>query len=130
VLLVLSETQRQVYQPPDPEQVPKLVESLCQFAQSRPVPNRYFRELAEVSIATATNDLAKLQAAGLLASTGRGRSTEYRGTEALLERVATEARLPTWQRSTGEPLDQRRHALVAALAGLVRASPTRDGQND
>jgi hypothetical protein len=55
----------------------------------RSVTPRYYRPLAEVSPATATNDLAGAVAAGLLRPEGRARSREYRGGESLYSRVGS-----------------------------------------
>ncbi len=44
----------------------------------RDVTPRYYRPLADVSVATATNDLAGAVAAGLLRPQGNGRSRRYR----------------------------------------------------
>jgi DNA-binding transcriptional ArsR family regulator len=46
----------------------------------------YARE-AEVSLPTATNDLRRLLDAGLVVQHGRTRSTRYRASEALRDRV-------------------------------------------
>lgn len=94
---------------------PRLADALYDSFFGRPVTNRYYRELADVSVATATNDLARLEASGLLAAHGKGRSTEYTGTVALLERVARAASLPIGT-DAGQPLSDRRAALIAGMA--------------
>lgn len=104
---------------------PRVADALYDAFFGRAVTNRYYRELADVSIATATNDLGKLEAAGLLTSRGRGRSTEYLGTAKLLEQVAAAARLAEWGPAGGEPLDQRRTRLIAALATTLARPPAR-----
>jgi len=49
----------------------------------RSVTTRYYRPLADVSPATATNDLAAAVAAGLLRPQGRARSRTYRAADGL-----------------------------------------------
>jgi len=49
----------------------------------------YYRSVADVSPATATNDLLRAAAAGLLSAHGERRGRRYTASEALYERVAT-----------------------------------------
>ena len=53
----------------------------------RSVTPRYYRPLADVSPATATNDLAAAVAAGLLRPEGKARSREYGAGDALYTRI-------------------------------------------
>ena len=53
----------------------------------RDVTPRYYRPLADVSQATATNDLAAAVSAGLLRPEGKGRSRTYRAGDTLYQRV-------------------------------------------
>ena len=101
---------------------PRLADALYDAFFGRPVTNRYYRELADVSVATATNDLARLEASGLMASSGAGRSTGYTGTAALLDRVAANLGDERWAPDRATPLEERRALLVRALA---RRSPRR-----
>lgn len=83
----------------------------------RDVTNRYYRTLADVSVATATNDLAKLDASGYLGAEGAGRSRSYTGTEALVAAVAREAKLKGLPE--GSPLDVQRQWIMGRLAHNV-----------
>jgi hypothetical protein len=102
---------------------PRLADGLFDAFFGRPITNRYYRQLCDVSVATATGDLARLEASGLLASRGRGRATEYTGTGALIDRVAGAVGIPVWGRTTVEPLEQRRGELIAAIAATVATTP-------
>ncbi len=84
----------------------------------REVTNRYYRGLADVSVATATNDLARLEASGLVRATGAGRSAAYTGSEALIVAVAKAAGIG--EAPTSSPLDAQRGWVVARLAERVR----------
>jgi Fic family protein len=53
----------------------------------RSVTPRYYRPLADISPATATNDLAAAVAAGLLRPEGRARSRRYRAGDSLYARI-------------------------------------------
>ena len=55
----------------------------------REVTPRYYRPLADVSAATATNDLAAAVAAGLLRPVGRGRSRKYEAGPRLYSSLAS-----------------------------------------
>lgn len=60
----------------------------------RSVTPRYYRPLADVSVATATIDLAAAVAAGLLRPVGRGRSRSYHAGGALYERIGAGVGVP------------------------------------
>lgn len=77
----------------------------------RSVTPRYYRPLAEVSPATATNDLAGAVAAGLLRPEGRARSREYRGGESLYPRIGSALKIEV----TGAG-DAARAVIVGELA--------------
>jgi Fic family protein len=102
---------------------PRLADALYDAFFGRSVTNRYYREIADVSMATATNDLARLSAAGLLSSRGGGRSTEYMGTEALIDRVMATAEPRGPEPSAGASVDQRRAAVIRGLAARVARTP-------
>jgi hypothetical protein len=55
----------------------------------RDVTPRYYRALADVSPATATNDLAAAVAAGLLRPKGRARSRRYEAGDSLYLRIGS-----------------------------------------
>jgi len=98
---------------------PRLADPLYDAFFGREVTNRYYRSLADVSIATAANDLARLDASGLLQAVGAGRSRGYVATADLLVRVASAARLGTLPGSS--PMDAQRSWLMRELADRVRA---------
>jgi len=93
---------------------PRMADALYDAFFGREVTNRYYRGLADVSVATATNDLMRLEASGLVRATGAGRSAAYTGTEALVVAVAEAANLGEVPISS--PIDARRAWLVARLA--------------
>jgi Fic family protein len=67
---------------------PRVVNAAWDAFFGREVTPRYYRPLADVSTATATNDLAGAVAAGLLRPKGQGRSRRYAAGEALVPLVA------------------------------------------
>jgi Fic family protein len=67
----------------------------------RSVTPRYYRPLADVSVATATIDLAAAVAAGLLRPVGRGRSRSYQAGTTLYERIGAGLGVPVSE--SGEP---------------------------
>lgn len=73
---------------------PRATEALFDAFHGRPVTNRYYRSVVGASVATATNDLAALEAAGLVAAQGEGRSRSYSGTFRLIALVASAAHAP------------------------------------
>jgi Fic family protein len=97
---------------------PRVAEALYDAFFGRPVTNRYYRSLADVSVATATNDLARLEASGLTRATGAGRSAAYTGTELLISRTAEASNLKDLP--TSSPLEAQRVWLVARLAERVK----------
>jgi Fic family protein len=84
----------------------------------REVTNRYYRGVSDVSVATATNDLARLEASGLIRSLGAGRSRAYTGAPALVDTVARQGRLGE---PPGGPDEDRRAWVITQLAGRLRA---------
>jgi Fic family protein len=90
---------------------------------AREVTNRYYRSPADVSDVTASHDLAKLVASGLLASRGAGRSAHYVATPELYRRTVTAAELDTrWWADTDSSEDARDLA-IAGLAARLHRSP-------
>lgn len=67
----------------------------------RSVTPRYYRPLADVSVATATKDLAAAVAAGLLRPAGRARSRTYHAGEALYARIGAALGIPV--NESGDP---------------------------
>ena len=62
---------------------PRVANAVWDVFFGRSVTPRYYRPLADVSPATATNDLAAAVAAGLLRPEGKGRSRRYAAGAAL-----------------------------------------------
>lgn len=76
----------------------------------RSVTPRYYRPLADVSPATATNDLAAAVAAGLLRPEGRARSRTYRAGEGLCPRIGAALGI-----RVDEPGDPSRAIIIGEL---------------
>ena len=66
---------------------PRVANAVWDAFFGRSVTPRYYRPLADVSPATATNDLAAAVAAGLLRPEGRARSRRYGAGDALYTRI-------------------------------------------
>jgi Fic family protein len=93
---------------------PRAADALYDAFFGRDVTNRYYRLLGDVSAATATNDLARLEASGLLRAQGGGRSRSYTGAARLLEVVARAGGLG--EAPTGGDTGDLRTWVVARLA--------------
>ncbi len=89
---------------------------------AREITNRYYRGLADVSQVTASHDLAKLAASGLLEARGAGRSAHYVGTDRLIDTVAQAIGVPAERVASGSDLAQRRNDLLAAVAERLHVS--------
>jgi Fic family protein len=100
---------------------PRLADVLYDAFFGREVTNRYYRNLADVSTATATNDLARMEASGLIRSVGAGRSRTYTGSAALIDAVSRLGRLG--EPPQGVPDEDRRPWVVARLAERIRDTP-------
>lgn len=98
---------------------PRVADALYDGFFGRDVTNRYYRSLADVSVATAANDLARLDASGLFEARGAGRSRSYTGSARLLAAVARAARLG--EPPSGSPVDRQRQWVLASLAERVSA---------
>jgi Fic family protein len=68
---------------------PRVANAVWDAFFGRSVTPRYYRPLADVSPATATNDLAAAVAAGLLRPEGRARSRRYQAGEGLYARIGS-----------------------------------------
>ncbi len=66
---------------------PRVANAVWDAFFGRSVTPRYYRPLADVSPATATNDLAAAVAAGLLRPEGRARSRKYGAGDTLYPRI-------------------------------------------
>ena len=85
----------------------------------REVTNRFYRGLADVSVATAVNDLTKLESSGLLRALGAGRSRRYVAGRRLAGQIAESAGVSSVMDEEG-PLESQRDAIIVALAERVR----------
>lgn len=72
----------------------RATEALFDAFLGREITNRYYRGVVGASVATATNDLAALEAAGMLGAKGEGRGRSYTGTFRLIALVASAANAP------------------------------------
>lgn len=99
---------------------PRVADVLFDAFFGRDVSNRYYRTLADISVATATNDLARLDASGLLVANGAGRSRSYTGSEALVSAVAREARIEDVP--TASPVEVQRQWVMTRLAERVQGA--------
>lgn len=88
----------------------------------RPVTNRYYRGLTDISQVTASHDLAKLAASGLLLPQGAGRSTNYVGSGRLVDAVARGASVPEERVPSAGSLEERRDAVLAAIAEILHVA--------
>jgi Fic family protein len=85
----------------------------------RDVTNRFYRSLADVSVATAVSDLARLESNGLLTGVGAGRSRRYVAGSRLAERIAESLGMaPVVDREA--PLETQRDAIIVTLAQRVK----------
>lgn len=94
---------------------PRLADALYDAFFGREVTNRYYRGLADVSVATATNDLTRLETGGLLRTTGEGRSRAYAGTKRLIKVVARAAGLEDRIPDSAAPIEEHRSVVIAGL---------------
>ncbi len=99
---------------------PRLANALYDAFMGREVGNRYYRDLADVSVATATNDLARMDAAGLLRALGAGRTRRYAAGPRLMSLVAMTAGVARDGIYPEQPVENQRDALLVALADRVR----------
>jgi hypothetical protein len=89
---------------------PRVANAVWDVFFGRSVTPRYYRPLADVSPATATNDLAAAVAAGLLRPEGRARSRTYRAGEGLYPRIGAALGL-----RVDEPGDPSRAIIIGEL---------------
>lgn len=100
---------------------PRVADALYDAFFGREVTNRYYRALSDVSVATASADLVRLEASGLLSASGAGRSRAYTGSAVLVTAVAAAAGLG--EPPGASPLDAQRQWALARLADRVHGSP-------
>ncbi len=99
---------------------PRLANAVWDAFFGRSVTPRYYRPLADVSPATATNDLAAAVAAGLLRPEGRARSRRYQAGDSLYLRIG--AALGVQVKETGNPA---RAIIIGELTKRVAAGRSR-----
>lgn len=97
---------------------PRVVNAAWDAFFGREVTPRYYRPLADVSTATATNDLAAAVAAGLLRPKGQGRSRRYLAGDALMPLVGSRIGI-----TLTESDEAARDLIVGELAQRVMAGP-------
>ena len=85
----------------------------------REVTNRFYRSLADVSVATAVNDLAKLESSGLLKAIGAGRSRRYIAGSRLIDVIAESAGVAPAP-DPEAPWEHQRDTIIVALAERVK----------
>lgn len=91
-------------------QSPRLANALWDAFVGREVTAGYYRSIADVSSATATNDLGAAVAAGLLASRGQRRGRRYTAGQHLAVVIAKEIGV-----EVSGAADQQRSAIIATL---------------
>jgi hypothetical protein len=99
---------------------PRVANAVWDAFFGRSVTPRYYRPLADVSPATATNDLAAAVAAGLLRPEGKGRSRRYRAGDGLYPRIGTILGL-----QVDEPGDSGRGIIIGELTRRVTSDRSR-----
>lgn len=97
---------------------PRAAEALFDAFLGRAITNRYYRSVVGASVATATNDLTTLEAAGLLAAEGDGRGRSYSGTFRLVALVASAANAPVLASPTAS-IDEQRAVVIEDLREQV-----------
>jgi len=80
--------------------------------------------VADVSGVTASHDLGKLVASGLLQSRGAGRSAHYIATPELYQRVVDSAELDSGWLVAGGSREESRDLALAGLAAWLHGSAT------
>jgi Fic family protein len=96
---------------------PRVANAVWDAFFGRAVTPRYYRPLADVSPATATNDLAAAVAAGLLRPEGQARSRQYGAGDALYTRVGNALGI-----RVDEAGAQARAIIIGELTRRVTAS--------
>jgi len=98
----------------------RMAHALYDAFMGREVTNRFYRSLADVSTATAVNDLARLETSGLLAAQGAGRSRRYVAGKLLGVQIAGSAGVASAP-DPQAPVKSQRDALLVALAERTKA---------
>ena len=100
---------------------PRMANALYDAFLGRETTNRYYRDLADVSVPTATNDLVRLDAAGLLRALGAGRTRRYVAGPRLMSLVARTAGLGESTIDPDQPVESQRDTILVGLAERIRA---------
>jgi Fic family protein len=100
---------------------PRMADALYDAFLGREITNRYYRDLADVSVPTATNDLVRLDAAGLLRALGAGRTRRYVAGPQLMPVVARTAGLEESMIDPDQPVDSQRDTILVGLAERILA---------
>jgi Fic family protein len=98
----------------------RMANALYDAFLGREVTNRFYRVLADVSTPTAVNDLARLEASGLLTALGAGRSRRYVAGPSLFLTIAESAGIPATVDFQAPP-DSQRDSILVALAQRTKA---------
>jgi Fic family protein len=99
---------------------PRVANAVWDAFFGRSVTPRYYRPLADVSVATATKDLATAVAAGLLRPVGRARSRSYHGGKTLYPRIGAALGVPV-----SESDDAARGTIIGELTKRVASERSR-----
>ncbi len=99
---------------------PRVANAVWDAFFGRNVTPRYYRPLADVSPATATNDLAAAVAAGLLRPEGRARSRRYQAGDSLYPRIGAALGV-----QIGESGDPARAIIIGELTRRVASERAR-----
>jgi Fic family protein len=99
---------------------PRVANAVWDAFFGRGVTPRYYRPLADVSVATATKDLAAAVAAGLLRPVGRARSRRYHAGNGLYTRVGAALGVPVNERG-----DSARGTIIGELTKRVASDGSR-----
>lgn len=83
---------------------------------ARQISNRYYRGLAEVSDVTASHDLGKLAASGMMTQRGAGRSSHFVATPRLMQVVARNLEIDEQDIDEHSPLAVQRDVVLMRLA--------------
>jgi Fic family protein len=98
---------------------PRVANAVWDAFFGRSVSPRYYRPLADVSPATATNDLAAAVAAGLLRPEGRARSRTYHAGAELHRRIGA---------ALGVPVEDQGEPARAAIVGELTRRAVAEGK--
>jgi Fic family protein len=89
---------------------------------AREVTNRYYRGMADVSDVTASHDLGKLVAAGMLDARGAGRSAHYVATSGLYALVGELTSIDSRMLDPSAELANQRDVVLTWLAARLHAA--------